>query len=250
MAYAAQFGSYVLPSGWAPVDMSLQSVVPVSKLPRSDGGYRLPGTLGPRRVVFRGTILRSSSQSWRQRVDDLLHELHEHRGSSLYVDSDRYLRSVDVEAVRLAFEPPDWGRVAEAEIEFIAADPFFYAAAETTNTETVAATGETWAVTVGNYAHVRPTFEITVGGSGAETIAFTITNNTTGEAFTLDGDVTAADVIVVDCLARTVVIGATDKMSLFEGVFPRLDVGANTLQEDYTSSEITQVVTKWRTRAL
>jgi phage-related protein len=73
------------------------------------------------------------------------------------------------------------------------------------------------------------------------TLACTVTNSTTGETFTLEGAVTGGDVIIVDSLEQTVTIGGTDKTSLFDGVFPTLAVGSNTIQVDYTSGTITNL---------
>jgi len=95
-------------------------------------------------------------------------------------------------------------------------------------------------------AYAQPQLAMTMDGTG--TIAATITNITTGEAFTLFGPVISGQVIVVDSLAESVTIAGVDAMALFEGIFPRLAVGTNQFVVAYNATGITDFVLTWSNR--
>lgn len=250
MSYLLKYNSYTFPATFYPADMAIVNRVPVEGLPRADGGRALAGYLDSRRVLIRGGLLRDNAATLRSKLDSLRGALYGSRPGTLYFgDSDRYLRLCEAEDIRLPFEPTWFSRICNGiEIPFVTPDPYFYAVAASSDTWTVTGSAQTRSVTTAGNAPCAPAFSITVGGVGAQTIAFTITNQTTGESFTLAGAVTGGDVIVVDTLAQTVVIGTTDKIALFDGLWPRLAVGANTLLESYTGGSITQVVTTWNNR--
>jgi phage-related protein len=200
-------------------------------------------------VLIRGGLLRDST-SLRTKLDALRAELFGNRPATLYLDTDRYLRLCEIEDLKLPVDATDWDRIANGiEIAFRTPDPFFYATSGSTDAWTVTGTAQTRAITGGGTAYSLPVVSLTVGGSGAITLAATLTNQTTGEICTLAGAVTGGDVIVIDCLMQTVKVGATDKIALFDGVFPRLDVGADTFKIDYTSGTITSIAMAWNARS-
>jgi hypothetical protein len=97
-------------------------------------------------------------------------------------------------------------------------------------------------------APAAPELRLTVGGSGAVSLAATITNETTGEAFTLEGTVAGGDIILVNTLEETVLIGATDRTDLFDGLFPLLALGENAFSIEVCSGVLTNLDVYWRSR--
>lgn len=162
--------------------------------------------------------------------------------------TDRYYRCCEAEG-----EPEDvisetlLGRYHAIRQRIVGPDPFEYSTTVNTNTW-VPASGVTHAINVSGGVAAAPTIRLTVGGSGLETIAFTVENETTGEEFTLTGDVTAGDVIAIDCLLLRVLIGTTDRLDLLLGLFPSMSVGANNITVSWSSSSVTSVTVTHESR--
>lgn len=244
------FGSFTFPRGFHVADMSGDSEVTSSKLPRTDGGTRPNGTLEKKQIVVRGGIIKKPSSTMRTQWDALKAGLNQGK-QSLYLESDRFYREVQKVRFSSGFGPTHYSRIVDSiQITFEAGDPYQYDNTETqslTNAISSSPTSKTLTVAGGN-ASAMPELRLTVGGAGAITLAATITNTTTGEAFTLTGVVAGGDLIKVNSLDETVLIGTTDKTSLFEGVFPKLAVGANTITIAYSSGTITNLAGVWRNR--
>lgn len=250
-AYYLGFGSYVFESTFYPADDGLVWATASAKLPRAHGSRDLDQTLDRKRLLVRGGFIRGPfdrTNEIRPRLDDLKAALAA-APQNLYFYDDRYWRDTRVDVFRNPYGPTGFCRIAaEIEIEFASSDPFQYSAALSNNTWGAPVNAETRIVTAGGNAFAQPVFRFTVGGSAGETIDWTLTNNTTGESFTLAGDVMAGDVIEVDTLLKTVLIGTVDYSSLFDGLFPTLAVGENTLEITIDASAITQIVVEWRNR--
>jgi phage-related protein len=247
---AITFGSFTFPRGFSVADDSGDSEVSSNKLVRADGGTRPNSTLEAKKITIRGGIIGKPGNTMRQQLDALKAALNAGK-QNLSLESDRFYREVQKVRLSSGFGPTHYGRIVDTvQITFEAGDPFQYAATATeslTNAISSSPTNKTLTVADGN-APAMPELRLTVGGSGAITLAATITNTTTGESFTLAGAVTGGDVIKVNSLDQTVLIGTTDKMALFEGVFPKLALGANTITIAYTSGTITNLAGVWRSR--
>ena len=114
-----------------------------------------------------------------------------------------------------------YSRIADTvSIEFETGDPFLYSTTTSTVTATGLTSGSTWTATAAGNAYSQPQISLTAAATG--NITATVSSVASGETFTLIGAVTSGNVIVVDSLAETVQIGATDFTSLFGGVFPRM----------------------------
>ena len=96
------------------------------------------------------------------------------------------------------------------------------------------------------YALPEMTFE--VGGNGTQLINWTITNNATGDYFTLAGSVMGGDEIVVNSVRKTVLIGTTDRRDLFNLLFLTLVEGANEIEVTRTAGILRCVTTTWQSR--
>ncbi len=155
--------------------------------------------------------------------------------------SDRFYRCCEPEGEAEAVVAESLlGRFHAIRQRIIGPDPFEYSTAENTTTWTPTS-GGTQAVSTSGNAPAAPVISVTVGGSGLETIAFTIGNTTTDEEFTLAGEVTAGDVIVVDSILKTVKIGTTNRIDLFDGLMVTLNPGSNTIETSWSSSSIASI---------
>ncbi len=242
MAFGIKFGSYSLPSAFAIVSEPQSSVLAVSRLPRANGARVSTRYVGEGVITLEGGLARdlgsTSDTALRTALDTLKANLQ--GTANLYKHDDRYWRNCQLRDFGINTPSPTLElRLHRVALSFVTGDPFQYSTTTTTNSRTISASGQTQATTNAGNAPAAPAISLTVGGSGAVTLACTITNSTTSESFTLAGAVTGGDVIIIDSLEQTVTIGGTDKTSLFDGVFPTLATGSNTITVAYTSGTIT-----------
>jgi hypothetical protein len=160
--------------------------------------------------------------------------------ANLQVDS-RYYRSMQCVKYNETYEPTGRNRVATIEIEFEGPDPFAYNSTAAIYTYANTANGATQQLICSGNAYFSPIWNFTVGGSGAQTIAWTLTNTTTGDFFTLTGSVNAGNVIIVNTVLRTVTISGVDRMDLFDGVFWTPSASSITTQIGVTSGIISSL---------
>lgn len=255
MAYAlkligASGATYTFERTWHPADASVSNAVPVAKLPRTHGARVTFGYRQARRLVIQGGLLKgpiggvtdfsTSIEALRAALQDAPFDLY-------FGEDGWYYTCCQCEDFREPYDGSSFGRLlAGGEIVMVAGDPFRYATQ--LNTDSWGSPAGTRTITVGGNAPAAPTFAIQIGGSGAVTLAMTLSNDTTNEELTLGGAVTGGDVIEVDTLAKTVEIASVDKRTLFDGPFPGLAVGANEIAIDVTSGTLTNITTTWRNR--
>ena len=252
-----KFGTYTFPPGFRVESIPGSRIMGASPAPRNDGGRVLTGYMGPKRIEIAGDLIQgpiANAADWRGSFDSLIAAIASGPADLYAGYDDRYFRRMQCETHPRNFTR--FGRIGGVDLSFLGPDPFEYVAGNlNARNQAISGSGETWTVTnsSGN-APAAPKISVTVGGSGAQTIAFTITNESTDESFTLAGAVTAGNVIIIDPLAEgtptdpKVTINSVDKMTLFDGVFPRLAIGANSWLAAYTSSTITAVRLEWRGR--
>lgn len=243
-----RFGSVDLPLGFAPLDDSIARDIQPAKLPRTDGARVIRGYTGEKVILVGGMLIKGPISNLGAYSDlrtavDALKALLATGPQNLYFFDDRYYRDVQARSVGESFVEKRFDKIANIDIEFVTGDPFKYYHSETLDVW-AAPNGSRTITTLGN-AYVVPLYKFT---SGSASISWTFTNNTTGKSFTLIGTVTAGQVIEVDVRAKTVVIGATDKMDLFEGQFPELASGANSLMISLTTGTITRLDTHYQNR--
>lgn len=244
------YGDYEFSPTWYPAEDGLEWSPAVTPLARAHGGRAIDFYLKPRRLLVKGGEIKGpfDSSDLHTRIDAILAALGAQPQELTFVP-EWYWRDVRVEYFRNPYGPTHYCRIAaDMEISFLARDPFQYARLGSSDTWSAPTNAATHTIDVGGAVLARPSFAFTVGGVGAQTISWVLTNNTTGEAFTLAGDVTGGQVIHVDCLDQTVLIGTTDEIALFDGEFMGLDVGTNTLAITITTGSITSIVTTWRNR--
>lgn len=246
MAYALKFGSYTLPPTFSPSQEPSSATVLVSKSPGRAGGRASARSLTGKTLQVEGGLVRTANSPLRDQIDALKAGL---QGSqSLYFADDRYWREVQLRDFEARYEGAGFDRVARITLGFATGDPYQYSATLTTSDTAITASGQSVSATNGGNAPALPQYVLTVGGSGAVNLALTLANATTGESCTLTGAVTGGDVLTIDSLAEDVLRGASGAMALFDGVFPSLAPGANSLTVSYTSGRVNALALNFRAR--
>lgn len=244
-----QFASYVCGATFYPAQHTSDSEVPIIKIPRSDGGVALTGTLQPKQFKLRGGFIANQAGITDVRTAlDALTAAFASGPANLYFDSDRYWRRVQKVGMSTSYQGSWYPVIADVELDLITPDPFQYSTTPAGDIWNTPAGAHTITNSNGNaYAWPKFTFNL----SAAAAIDITLENTTTGEAFTYSGSDVAA-VVVVDCDAQTVTDGAGNSfIGLFDGVFPRLMPGANafTLTLNGTqAATINDIDTTWTPR--
>ena len=247
MAYLLQFGSYVFPPTFHIAKWPMARNVPMVKLVRADGARTIPGYLDGKTFSLKGGLVGGSeaiptAQGLLRDQLDLLRSALASGPCNFQAHDDRYFRLAQVSNYDENYVETSFGRGVEISFDVVCGDPFAYEVASHTGSLTVTASGQTLPLSVTSNASALPTFSVTMGGAG--TVAATITNQTTGEVFTLTGTVASGDVVLVNSLLKTVTNQAdgSDRLSLFDGLFPRLVPGSNTLQVQYLAGGVTVTV--------
>lgn len=246
MAYALKFGSYTLPPTFSPTQEPASAVVPLSKLPGGAGSRASGRSLTGKTIQVEGGLVRTASNPLRDQIDTLKAAL---QGSqALYFEDDRYWKEAQLRDFEARYEGAGFDRLARITLGFVTGDPYQYSATLTTSDTTITASGQSVSVTNSGNAPAAPQFVLTVGGSGAVTLNMTLANATTGESCTLIGAVTGGDVLTIDTLAEDVLRGTSGAIALFDGVFPSLAAGANSLTLTYSSGSVTDLALNFRAR--
>ena len=250
MAYALKFGSYTLPSAFAVTGDPYEASAMMFKTPRSDGDTAAARYLKGKVIEVDGGLTNGvgsySEAGVRTLLDTLMSNLQGKQ--NLYAFDDRYYRNTQLLHANVSNEIQGYLKIRRVKLAFQTPDPFQYSDTVTTTARVISATGQTLSVATAGNASAKPVLSITVGGSGAKTLASTMTNSTTGEAFTLAGACVGGDVIVVDCLNQTVVISTTSRIDMFDGLFWSMSNGSNTITTAYTAATITNLSVAHRSR--
>jgi len=244
MTYQLKYGSYTFPRGMYPSDNNVPSTVPQSKHPRLDGGRILTPTLGLKLITVKGGIVAPAGTSARTIVDGMKAAVLQ-GPANLTFQSDRYWRNVVCRDFKDGHPGTHYDRIDDIEIDLITGDPFQYETATQTLALTPSSTTVSGTATAAGNAYSKPVISFTAASTNLNLSCY---NDTTAESFTLVGTVVSGDVVIVDCLNETVTIAGVDKMSFFEGTFPRLSVGGNIIRATYLSSALSAISVAWANR--
>lgn len=134
-------------------------------------------------------------------------------------------------------------------LKFIAADPLGYDPQTTTlvNAATITGTGVNTAMTVGGGYKAEPLITLTLNSGTSLVGNITISNPATGEAIVVDRLAwTAADVLVIDCLNKTVTLNGA--AISYTGTFPYWEVGSQNIRyaDEFSTRNVTLTVTYQR----
>lgn len=255
MSKLFKFAGVTLEPGFYVAEDNLPQQVPRAKLPRTDGARNIRGSLDARTIRIRGRLIglggTIGAVDLRAKIDSLRSAIFASAPASLYAGrSDRYLRNAQCEGVREVFDATGYDRNVEVELEFLAADPYYYSTTATSDSWTVTASGQSRNILVSGNAAAAPVFTFTIAGAGPVTLAITLTNNSTGKSFTLTGAAYGGDVIVVDTLNQTVTTSGVNTIALFDGIWTPMVGGgfSNSLTVTYTGPAVTSIATSFIAR--
>ena len=255
--YELQLGSYILPKTFAVVSDEYAVKAGIYEHPQNDGACASFPYLSSRRMKLAGTVHSGTfcstvnrSESVREPLDVVLSRLRA-APTTFKMYPDREWRGVYAETQKSAYENQSAARFATVEFDIVMPDPYQYLVATSSSpTNSISASPTTVTISAGGLFKTPAKFSVTIGGSGAQTIAISVSNTTTGQAFTLTGAVTGGDVIDVDAYNHTVKIGTVNKISLFDGVFVDLNNSANSVVVAYNTGTITNLAATWNERYL
>ena len=235
-----KFSTYDFPAGFSVASNPSNSILEVTQRPYADGAIVGTPLLSEKIITIRGTLFATTASDMRTQMDALLAAVNSGR-QKLYLWDDRYIYATK-RSFSTNYDPSSFDRYCDVAIDFVCDVGLFEAETVSTDTWATPANNATRSITNAGGAFAMPTFAITfTGTSGVVGLAIG------SDSFVFSATVTAGSTLIVDCAAKTVLIGTTDKMSGFTGVFPSLALGANTLTRTGTSA-ITSIVTTWRNR--
>ena len=235
-----KLGTYDFPVGFSVASNPSNSILEVTQRPYSDGAIVGTPRLSEKVITIRGTLFATTASDMRTQMDALLAAVNSGR-QKLYLWDDRYIYATK-RSFSTNYDPSSFDRYCDVAIDFVCDTALFEAETVSTDTWATPADNATRSITNAGGVFAMPTFAITfTGTSGGVGLAIG------SDLFVFSATVTAGSTLIVDCAAKTVMIGTTDKMSGFTGVFPSLAPGANTLTRTGTSA-ITSIVTTWRNR--
>ncbi len=247
MDYSLKFGSYSFPATFGPSSVPGESRIGTAEIPRRDGVVAGTGRLGEKRITVKGMLRADSAAALRTAMDDLLSAVNAGR-QKLYVWDDRFIYAQKV-GLTTDYDETSFKRYCFMAIEFLCDTALWEAETESSDTWTSPVDGATHGIAIGGNAYCEPVIEITADATGTLDIELALGD----VSFTLEGEVAAGDVIVVDCSEQTVELATYeyDYMSLFDASFLQLVGNATntlTLTVNAGSVAVSQIVTKWRNR--
>ena len=243
--YSLKLGSYTFPSTFHPSSTPSDTRLGVVEVPRRDGVVVGTPTLKEKIVNVKGMLRADTPTALRTAMDSLLAAVNGDR-QKLYLWDDRYIWANKI-AFATDYDETSFKRYCFVSIDFLCDKALWEAETESTDTWSSPSHGATHGIVVGGNAPAEPVFEITVGATGNLDVELALPDG----SFSLTGQVTSGDVLVVDCAEETVTLDVDDSdyMSQFDLVFLELSGGAtNTLTFSNTGVAVSQIVTTWRDR--
>jgi hypothetical protein len=210
----------------------------VDVFPRRDGGIVQSSTFqNPRTVTVTGIVGKSTEALLATYMDDMAERLVNLGLSSLYKDAadTRYLNAIMRRFEEQESAAPDMLPTLERQflIEFLCHDPFWYAAAESSDLDWVpVASPESNSITNAGGAPTFPRFEIENTSGGNLTGTFSLRNVTLSMTVEWTGTINTGATLVIDCGEHTVVQGSTSLINGLESgtAFFNLILGANEIE--------------------
>lgn len=241
--YQLKFGSYEFPRTFVVAATPSTSAIEIVSAPYRDGAIISTPRLAEKIITVRGSMLATNASTLRELMDALLAAVNGGR-QKLYLHTDRFIYATK-RSLTTDYDPTSFDRYCDVSIDFVCDTGLFEAEDESSDTWSSPTTGQTRQIVTAGNAVALPKFAVKFTSTAAG-----MTLAVGSQSFSLTGTVTAGDTIEVDCAAKTVLKGPTDKMSMFDGVYPALAAGSNTLTLTIGSgkSAITSIITTWRDR--
>lgn len=259
---AFTFGSYTFPIGFAILSDDRGAELPVNKLARASGSTALPRKLREKRISIRGTCMYgaldcapngrygSYSNPLRAAMDDLAAGCAL-SPANLYIDSDRYYLNAQASNLAFSWTETGFNRIVKAVVDFTCPDPFQYGQTSLSDSSWTSPANNSTKTINNSQGTASALPQITFNLASNAALGVTLTNNTTGDAFTLSGTPSnSATAVTVDSLNQIVTAASVDNTSLFDGIYPSLNAGANsfTLTLSGNSATINSIVFSWSPR--
>jgi phage-related protein len=210
--------------------------VQIEKLARQHGSIELSNYWNRKEISIDGIIKAES----RIELEDRLREFRRAMapaGKQLIIDtfdSKGYYWVATCEQLRINEEAGQNFRHLEWNARFVCADPFRYAPTDTVENLIELTSGEEVMITNDGDLSLSPVFTITT--DSASNIYVTLFNETTSERIYATSPVTVGDKLVIDTGKATVIKNGV-KID-YEGSFPTLQVGPNTMSTTLTTGTV------------
>ncbi|GEM_PF-2264036 len=176
------------------INVSVAKSIQEFDLPKFHGSVIPIGKRKTLSVRIRGTITGSNYDSLRSKLDGLKAAFESSSEQNLALDDDRILK---VQYRNFAYSYKTLRTFADFSVDLVASDPFWYAAATTTNDQNPATSG--LAYVVNNPGNAKARVQITGSNSaGSITDNFKIENKTTGEILQYRGTVLTAKKLIIN----------------------------------------------------
>lgn len=221
----------------------------LQELPINDGSIELSNYWGSRKINMKGFVDANSRAELEDNVRSLRRALAPSQ-QKLVIDTlgttGRFYYA-SVESLSISEVAGTNFRHLTWDADFTCSNPFAYDNAESILTEFVVADGDTIAIFNDGDVRAEPVFRIRTRNSSRMT--FSVGNQTTGEYLTPAQTIINGDRVVIDTGRLDVLKNGTGID--YQGTFPRLEVGANTLA--FTVSPTfghILVEVRWRNRYL
>lgn len=208
----------------------------VEVLPRMDGGVELSDFWGTRTIRMRGFITGESRADLNEKVREFRKALAPRQQRLVIdtLDSQNYYFNATCTSLGIQEVGGETIRHVLWDAEFTCADPFRYESAETIESNITLNDGETVAITNSGDLRIDPVLTVTT--ASATPISLTIVNMTTGERIRPSSTIVAGDKLVIDASKLSLTKNGVEID--YEGAFPTLAVGQNTLRADLSTGSI------------
>ena len=252
MSRRIKFGDQVI-DGIASWRSSYSSRAVAEVFPRRDGGIIQSATfMSPRTVAVTGIASKDTEALLDTHMDDLAERLVNLGLNKLYKDAadSRYLN-----AIMQKYEEGESAtgmaptRERTFRIDFLAHDPYWYAASESSDSNWVpAASPETKTLTNSGGTGTPPRFEIE-NTSGADlTGTLILKHMTLGSEISWTGTISNGSTLIIDCGEYTIMQGGTNKMFGFDSGSEFFDLIMGTNDIRYTGDLNVSIDSYWRHR--
>lgn len=248
MSYALAFAGFTL-DGFHELHESLSWRISESVFPRR------PGSIAPRvpaqnstPITLVGDVWKNDQAALESYFDDLRNTLATlGRDRLVKLDNGRFAKVV---AARLTIDE----MAAEAAhvhrkcaIDFLADEPYWYAASASSQTDNLTGTTATFSITNNGKARTPPIFEI-IRSSGTDLADVVLTNSTTSLFLKWSGTLEVGKKLIFDCVNARVIYAGGDAMNSFVpgSINLNLEPGLNNFS--YHGAGNVSITTAWHER--
>jgi hypothetical protein len=235
MSFDLKFGNFTL-EGTGDLNGNNPYRITEHFVPRRSGSItpRTP-TKSSKQISMQGEIWRDNTTQIRDYFDGLQTKLDGGVDRLVLRDDGRFLHALVAQpglgwSFRAASAP---AQHAFYNLQFLAADPYWYAPTEQSDPQTVGAVNVlTFSITNNGGARTPIVMELLRTGTGQSKFDDIITNTTTGLYMRWNGTFLNGSRLIFDSVNKRVTIGGGNGLRDFQGTFLELEPGVNNLRYD------------------